>query len=211
MQIEQTYVSFALRGRDDGSQPEVCDDGETIGSLRAASGGSSRDYVAFANTAGATNLGIDYENGTAPVITTRHGDPGMVAFTCKDYGGDAGALAPTLRAMTHKDSTPNGDGQVVVAFTQNSRSEVRLIGGDGATTGAVTAEPGAQCQNYVAASAVRRLTPVECERLQGFPDGWTAVPYRGKPAADGPRYRALGNSMAVPVMAWLGERLAGCA
>jgi DNA (cytosine-5)-methyltransferase 1 len=57
-------------------------------------------------------------------------------------------------------------------------------------------------------SAVRRLTPTEAERLQGFPDGWTAVTYRKKPAADGPRYRALGNSMAVPCMAWLGNRIA---
>jgi DNA (cytosine-5)-methyltransferase 1 len=56
--------------------------------------------------------------------------------------------------------------------------------------------------------AVRRLTPKECERLQGFPDGYTAVTYRGKPASDGPRYRALGNSMAVPVMAWIGKRIA---
>lgn len=58
------------------------------------------------------------------------------------------------------------------------------------------------------AAAVRRLTPVECERLQGFPDGYTQVPVRGKPAADGPRYKALGNSMAVPVMRWIGERIA---
>ncbi len=57
------------------------------------------------------------------------------------------------------------------------------------------------------AAGVRRLTPTECERLQGFPDGWTDVPYRGKPAADGPRYKALGNSMAVPVMAWIGRRI----
>ena len=55
--------------------------------------------------------------------------------------------------------------------------------------------------------AVRRLTPTECERLQGFPDLWTDVPYRGKPAADGPRYKAIGNSMAVPVMAWIGARI----
>jgi DNA (cytosine-5)-methyltransferase 1 len=55
--------------------------------------------------------------------------------------------------------------------------------------------------------AVRRLTPRECERLQGFPDGYTDVVYRNKPAADGPRYRALGNSMAVPVMAWIGQRI----
>lgn len=55
--------------------------------------------------------------------------------------------------------------------------------------------------------AVRRLTPRECERLQGFPDDYTLVPYRGKPAADAPRYKALGNSMAVPVMRWIGERI----
>lgn len=57
------------------------------------------------------------------------------------------------------------------------------------------------------ASAVRRLTPRECERLQGFPDDYTLVPYRNKPMADGPRYKALGNSMAVPVMRWIGERI----
>jgi DNA (cytosine-5)-methyltransferase 1 len=56
-------------------------------------------------------------------------------------------------------------------------------------------------------TAVRRLTPTECERLQGFPDGHTLIPYRNKPACDGPRYKALGNSMAVPVMRWIGERI----
>ena len=58
---------------------------------------------------------------------------------------------------------------------------------------------------------VRRLTPRECECLQGFPDDWTRIPYRGKPAdecPDGPRYKAVGNSMAVPVMRWIGERIA---
>ena len=55
--------------------------------------------------------------------------------------------------------------------------------------------------------AVRRLTPEECEALQGFPRGYTQVPVRGKPAADGPRYKALGNSMAVPCMAFIGRRI----
>ncbi len=54
---------------------------------------------------------------------------------------------------------------------------------------------------------VRRLTPVECERLQGFPDNYTNITYNGKPAPDGLRYKALGNSMAVPVMAWIGKRI----
>ena len=59
--------------------------------------------------------------------------------------------------------------------------------------------------------AVRRLTPRECERLQGFDDDHTLIPWRGKPAdqcPDGPRYKALGNSMAVPCMAWIGKRIA---
>ena len=60
---------------------------------------------------------------------------------------------------------------------------------------------------------VRRLTPLECERLQGFPDNHTRIPWRGKPEAecpDGPRYKAIGNSMAVPVMRWIGERIQIC-
>ena len=68
--------------------------------------------------------------------------------------------------------------------------------------------------NQVAVSdsrmAVRRLTPRECERLQGFPDDHTMIPWRNKPAdqcPDGPRYKALGNSMAVPCMAWIGKRI----
>jgi DNA (cytosine-5)-methyltransferase 1 len=59
--------------------------------------------------------------------------------------------------------------------------------------------------------AVRRLTPNECYRLQGFPDNWGRIPWKGKPAEecpDGPQYKACGNSMAVPVMRWIGERIA---
>lgn len=65
--------------------------------------------------------------------------------------------------------------------------------------------------NVAAGMAVRRLTPRECERLQGFTDDYTRIAWRGKAAdecADGPRYKALGNSMAVPVMRWIGERIA---
>jgi site-specific DNA-cytosine methylase len=58
---------------------------------------------------------------------------------------------------------------------------------------------------YQASMAVRRLTPVECERLQGFPDGYTNIKTN---CPDGPRYKALGNSMAVPVMRWIGQRIA---
>jgi DNA (cytosine-5)-methyltransferase 1 len=64
------------------------------------------------------------------------------------------------------------------------------------------------CVHGVAnAMAVRRLTPTECERLQGFPDGYTDIQPNGKPTPDGPRYKALGNSMAVPCMVWIGQRI----
>ncbi|MDR0476958.1 MAG: DNA (cytosine-5-)-methyltransferase [Desulfobulbaceae bacterium] len=71
-------------------------------------------------------------------------------------------------------------------------------------TQALTGRLGCGGQNR---SMVRRLAPRECERLQGFPDDYTAITYRNKPGADGPRYKALGNSMAVPVMRWIGERI----
>jgi DNA (cytosine-5)-methyltransferase 1 len=62
---------------------------------------------------------------------------------------------------------------------------------------------------YASSMQVRRLTPVECERLQGFPDGYTNIPWRGKSESpDGPRYKALGNSWAVPVVRWVGRRIA---
>jgi DNA (cytosine-5)-methyltransferase 1 len=61
---------------------------------------------------------------------------------------------------------------------------------------------------HAASMAVRRLTPIECERLQGFPDNYTNIPWRKQPESpDGPRYKALGNSMAVPVMKWIGSRI----
>jgi len=67
---------------------------------------------------------------------------------------------------------------------------------------------GIECDNT--GMTVRRLTPRECERLQGFPDDYTLVAWRGKPedqCPDGPRYKAIGNSMAVPCMVWLGKRI----
>lgn len=129
-------------------------------------------------------------------------DPKPSVFDMRGNGD--GENTPTLtghHAGAVSDFSP-------MVFQQNSRSEVREVGGDGQIAGAVTGEPGAQCQNYLkTASAVRRLTPRECERLQGFPDDYTLVPWRGGMAPDGPRYKACGNSMAVPVMRWLGERI----
>ncbi len=122
----------------------------------------------------------------------------LIAFSSKDHGADAGDTAPTMRAM---------GGQLAVAFDMRGREGGAQMEGPHDTAN-LRASSGGSSRSYVASSAVRRLTPEECEALQGFPRGWTAIPYRGKPAADGPRYKALGNSMAVPVMRWIGERIA---
>ena len=76
------------------------------------------------------------------------------------------------------------------------------------TASALKARDYKDATDLIAGHGVRRLTPTECERLQGFPDGFTNVPYRGKAdAPDTQRYKAIGNSMAVPVMRWIGERI----
>src|SRR3546814_14466790 len=112
--------------------------------------------------------------------------------------------------MGHDGSHANGGGQVAVAFNNTGQgwwneaaAAASIRKGDEAGGG------GARESTVVVASAVRRLTPRECERLQGFPDDWTAIQYRGKPAADGPRYKALGNSMADPCMTRSEERRVG--
>ncbi len=110
--------------------------------------------------------------------------------------GQDGDPAPTLGANDIH----------AVAFSENIRGEVL----ETPITRALQTAGGKPGQGYVAARLgmqVRRLTPTECERLQGFPDGYTLVPNRGKLAADGPRYKALGNSMAVPCMRWIGKRI----
>lgn len=106
------------------------------------------------------------------------------------------------------------DHRVVVAgpvgVKQNQRYEVTTA----PYTGCLAAQQsGKPVYGVMAAGVMRRLTPLECERLQGFEDGWTRIPWRGKPAPecpDAPRYRAIGNSMAVPVMRWIGERIDAC-
>jgi DNA (cytosine-5)-methyltransferase 1 len=135
-----------------------------------------------------------------------------VAFSSKDYGADLGGTAPTLRAMPHHRSHANAGGQVAVCF--ESRVARNGRGGPSELVPALKAQSGGSGRGdgapLLAVSgtlAVRRLTPRECERLQGMSDDYTLIPYRGKPAADGPRYRAIGNSMAVPVMRWIGRRI----
>lgn len=103
------------------------------------------------------------------------------------------------------------NGQENILFDIAHRSDVIRLQGN--TTPTLTARMGTGGNNIPCVYTppnVRKLTPVECERLQGFPDNWTKIPYRGKAVEDcpdSPRYKAIGNSMAVPVMRWIGERL----
>ena len=123
-----------------------------------------------------------------------------ICFSSKDHGADAGDIAPTLRAGGHSKSHANAGVMPAIAF--GSQMSTPHWQHDISDT-LQAKNPKAMSQG----SAVRRLTPRECERLQGFPDDYTLISHRGKPAADGPRYKALGNSMAVPVMAWIGQRI----
>ncbi len=128
-----------------------------------------------------------------------------IAFSCKDHGPDAGEVAPTLRAMGHGDSHANAGGQVAVCITGDITHTLKAEGFDASEDGTGRGQP-----ITPEAAGVRRLTPRECERLQGFPDDYTLIPWRGKPAEecpDGPRYKAIGNSKAVPVVRWIGRRL----
>ena len=128
-----------------------------------------------------------------------------IAFNSKDYGSDATTdMSPTLRSLGAYDA--NGGGSMAVAVAQAIGADCyngTITGDIACTMGTSGSSVNASGPTVMQSMAVRRLTPRECERLQGFPDDYTAIPN----AADGPRYKALGNSMAVPVMKWIGERI----
>lgn len=141
--------------------------------------------------------------------------------------------ANTVNTQTGSETTAmfNGVFEESIAFQQNTRDEVRLMGGDGNIAGALASQPGMKQQNFIWEAGsqdgiprvhhdgvsptlntmkgglrqpifgIRRLTPTECERLQGFEDGWTDK------QSDSARYRQLGNAVAVPVVQWIAERI----
>jgi DNA (cytosine-5)-methyltransferase 1 len=122
-------------------------------------------------------------------------------------------VSPTITSNYGKqlDSSDTALGPNVAYAIQDSRPIEKAQNGRGWNADGTAYTIDTQGNQGVAStSTVRRLTPVECERLQGFPDNFTAIPWRKKDAdqcPDGPRYKALGNSMAVPVMRWIGERI----
>ena len=132
-----------------------------------------------------TNRGIANGASAERLRAGSHGALPMVAHSLSAEGADAS-----------EDGT--GRGTPLVLFQQNQRDELRTMD----VAGALSSQPGMKQQNYLAsAMAVRRLTLTECERLQGFPDGWTA----GQP--DSTRIRQLGNAVAVPVVTWILKRV----
>ncbi len=187
-----------------------------------------------ARTKGGGGLGTDFDlDGglvqwpaeVCPTLDAAYGDK-MGLEDQHVFNQKGGKFVPAVHAIqagamrTNPNSGPDGVGvQEGVAYTLEARSEVQAVAFDlvqiTSKTNRSLSEHGlpaptmSKASNlHVATSAVRRLTPVECERLQGFPDGYTDIPWRGKAnSPDGPRYKALGNSWAVPKFVWLGQRI----
>lgn len=168
--------------------------------------------VAYSIQAGAIrpelNSGPSGAGVQADVAYTLEARAAMSKVQAVAYGGnDTRGPIEVATAPRAKGGTGHGDFEsetfVAAPLGSNGRQDPDVTGDRAGSIN--TSSPQDQC--VMLPSAVRRLTPTECERLQGFPDGYTAVPHRGRPAADGPRYKALGNSMAVNVMRWIGARI----
>ncbi|AJQ98793.1 DNA adenine methylase [Enterobacteriaceae bacterium bta3-1] len=173
--------SVALRGRDGGAIAELGND--IAGTLRASAGGGDKPHV--------------------------------LAFSSKDYGADASVdVSPTLRASNSANSNQNAGAPPAIAYAIAGNTIGRSPENGGNGTGysietGYTLTKSAQ-HGVMHDMKVRRLMPVECERLQGMADNFTQIPWKNKhnnECPDGPRYKAIGNSMAVPVMRWIGERI----
>jgi DNA (cytosine-5)-methyltransferase 1 len=122
---------------------------------------------------------------------------------------EARSLGAQVDVACTLEAGGGGNNKQAVAFTDAGQGQrIRPTNESSETLRATKRGP---YSDYYQAMTVRRLTAKECERLQAFPDDYTLIPWRKKPAAecpDGPRYKALGNSMACNCMAWIGERIA---
>ncbi|EQA1665933.1 DNA cytosine methyltransferase [Enterobacter bugandensis] len=246
-------VSHTLKGEGfDGSE-----DGTGRGvPVVAFGGGKTSGNIDVAACLTAKGQRIDFEVETFAVHGTQEPDTNRelahtlgrnngqenacIAFSYKDNGGDATSdLSPTIRAGNHDKSHANSGQPPAIAYAFKAGQGAKAGGIGYAEEQSPTLTSSCSGTNLAPAVmqgiAVRRLTPRECERLQGFPDDFTLIEYGRKVsaekmerdyakylmrggkltfeeccgrAADGPRYKAIGNSMAVPVMRWIGERIA---
>jgi DNA (cytosine-5)-methyltransferase 1 len=208
---QQSYVAFSAK--DYGADTDtVAPTLRAMGHDGSHANGSGQVAIAFAQNQEGDVLSSDvmHSLGTNANATSRNAP--TVAFTLHGNDGTTGTASPTEVAGSVRTRAPGS--------IENSSTTAVLQEQPVAWSGELTAstdvagtlqrggEGGRVDGVMTPQMAVRRLTPRECERLQGFPDDYTLVEYRGKLAADGPRYKALGNSMAVPVMRWIGERIA---
>ncbi len=150
-----------------------------------------------------------FDGGEQPAVTGA-GDEVITfvpccSFTMKDYGADMSEISPTLRAGGHSGSHANGGVMPAVCFGLDEEQNATLEG-----MGCLKARQeggGFEAAVLTPNAVVRRITPREAERLQGFQDDHTLVTYREKDAFDGPRYKAVGNSFAVPVVRWIFSKI----
>jgi len=166
---------------------------------------------------------IDGESETFVVGPLQAGGD-KAAGSCTQQDAESGMIIPILEAGARTGKSTDdvragsgigdpGDPMYTLQSGKQHAIAFNLRGRDGGSQPeecdvvSLRSSSGGSSRSYVAQMAVRRLTLTECERLQGFADNYTRIMHRGKEAADGPRYKALGNSMAVPVLAWLGERI----
>jgi DNA (cytosine-5)-methyltransferase 1 len=208
---QQSYIAFS--SKDSGNDAsDVAPTLRGMGHHSNHSNGGGQVAIAFTQNQEGEVLASDvmHSLGTNPNATGRNA--ATVAFTLHGSDGTASAASSTEVAGSLRTRAPGSiENSSTTAVLQEQSvawsgeltastdmaGTLRRGGEDGRIDGVMTPQ-----------MAVRRLTPRECERLQGFPDDYTLVEYRGKLAADGPRYKALGNSMAVPVMRWIGQRIA---
>ena len=190
---------------------------DTVAALRCAAGGVFDNAVAqpisFSGQMSSPQTDVDMtrtlgaKNPMAVCLGGQHPNAGIgidQSPTLTNAMGAGGGHIPITNAMQVRP-------MAAMAWSMNLVSPGRKVREDHGV-GALTQQCHRPTQGNEAVviqqtMAVRRLTPVECERLQGFPDGYTDIKLRGKETPDGPRYKALGNSMAVPVMRWIGERI----
>lgn len=193
--------SVALRGREGGGTAELGDDVQSC--LRASTGGGDKPHVlAFGgnNTAGPIDV------ATARNACASASASGRMDSESETFIAFHGSQDPDVSGdITHP--VGRNQGQETCVAVQASQSGVRL----NETVGTLDANYGSRRHNGVMHQMqVRRLTPRECERLQGFPDDYTLIPWRGHLASecpDGPRYKAIGNSWAINVVRWIGRRI----
>jgi len=202
------------------------------GHLIAFVGGNTAGHIDVATACTAHGIRLDFDTETFAVHGTQDPDTNLelahtlgrnngqenacIAFSYKDNGADATPdMSPTIRAGNHDKSHANSGQPPAIAYAFKAGQGAKAGGIGYAEEQSPTLTSASSGTNLAPAVmhgvAVRRLTPIECERLQGFPDNHTLISWRGKDAdecPDGPRYKAIGNSMAVPVMRWIGERIA---